>query len=239
MALVGFEDGSYVELISKTKPDETAPWWDREIDDDAGASAWAVPSEDIASDSTRLREDGFEVDGPQAFSRERPDDKLVEWELTKVGTGSQGGTYPMLIMDHTPLERRVTVTADVETTGLGGVETTVLATPTGSFENYVDGFERFFETEHSSLVEDTSFGGRVARFEDAPVAVATPLGQSSWLADRVDQFGAIPCAYLLDVADAETVLDRFAIDETTDWGGGSVHWFDVDEGGAMGAIDRA
>lgn len=236
MYLVGFDDRSYVELISKNDPEATAPWWDEQIDADAGAAAWAVPSADIAADSQRLADAGFEVDGPEAFSRDRPDGGVVEWELTAVGSGEQGTTYPMLIMDHTPLDRRVDVTAPAAETGLAGLATTVVGTD--SFGSTVRGFERYFDVERAADVEQPGFGARVVRFDDAPVAVAEPLDDDSWLADRIDSLGTLPCAYLLEPADLEAALDRFAVGESTDWNGDAAHWFDVDIGGRLGVLER-
>lgn len=239
MALVGFEDQSYVELISKTEEsiDETSPWWDEQIDGGAGATAWAVPSEEIDEETERIAAGGLPVDGPEQFHRERPDGDRVEWELTRVGEGPQGSTYPMLIMDHTPLERRVTVTADAETTGVAGLGTVVLGTTAEESERYVEGFETLFDTERSRTVEQPSFGARVTHFDDAPVGVATPLDGETWLADRIGTHGTLPCAYLLDPTDLDVTLDRFEVAETTGWADDAVHWFDVSVGGMIGVRD--
>jgi hypothetical protein len=239
MALVGFEDQSYVELISKTEEsvDETSPWWDEQIDSGAGATAWAVPSEEIDEETERIAAGGLPVDGPKQFHRERPDGDRVEWELTRVGEGPQGSTYPMLIMDHTPLERRVTVTADAETTGLAGLQTAVLGTTSEKSDRYIEGFETVFDTDRSGTVEHPSFGARITHFDDAPVGVATPLDDDSWLADRVGTHGTLPCAHLLAPADRDVALERFDVAETTGWTGDVVHWFDISVGGKIGVLD--
>lgn len=239
MALVGFEDRSYVELISKTEEsaEKTSPWWDEQIDSDAGATAWAVPSDSIHKETERIAAGGLSVDGPEQYHRERPDGDLVEWELTRIGTGPQGSTYPMLIMDHTPLDRRVSVTADAETTGLAGLRSVVLGTTAGEADQYVEGFETLFDTDRSTTVERPSLGIRITFFEDVTAAVATPLDDDSWLADRVATHGTLPCAYLLDLADRERALDRFEIAESTDWVDGTVHWFDIPVGGKIGGFE--
>lgn len=239
MALVGFEDRSYIELISKTdeRGEETSPWWDDQIDNDAGATAWAVPSDAIAEDTERLDSGGLPVEGPEQFHRERPDGDLVEWELTRVGKGPQGGTYPMLIMDHTPLERRVSVTADDEQTGIAGLGTVILGSSTAQASEYINGFETFFDTDRSVTVERPSFGARITHFDDAPVGIASPLGDDGWLADRIERYGTLPCAYLLRLSDRDTALDRFEFADTTDWNGGDIHWFDISIGGKIGVFD--
>lgn len=231
MALVGFEDGSYVELIAKHDPDATAPWWDEQIDGDAGATAWAVPTDGSDATAARLREAGFVVDGPTEYARERPDGEPVEWRLTVVGEGPQGGRYPMVVEDRTPLDRRTSITEPVEETGIGGLSTAVVGTD--GFETTVEGFEAFFGTEHTAVTESTGFGARIAHFRDAPVAVASPFDET-WLAERVAARGTLPCAYLLDVTDLATVRDRFALDGTTDWNGDVVHWLDLDVPGRLG-----
>src|SRR6185295_297462 len=64
MALLGFEDGSYIELISTLEPGQRAPWWGEAIAADAGPCAWAVGSSDVQSDAQRAASAGITVLGP-------------------------------------------------------------------------------------------------------------------------------------------------------------------------------
>lgn len=238
MHLIGFGNRSYVELISKNDPDTVAPWWDDQIDADVGATAWAITVEDIAERTERLADAGFEVEGPTAFSRDRPDGKTVEWELSVVGGRPQGTPLPMLEMDRTPLEWRVEVTTEPESSGLVGLTDVVIGTD--RFEATTEAMRRFFDGADAEIRTETAFGARIASIEGTPASVAEPIETDSWLTERIDSHDAeLPCAYLLEAADIETVREQFAIEERTPWGDDTVYWFDIDVGGRFGAIDRS
>ena len=76
MALVGFEDGSYLELIAPFAPEAEATGmmggWAKYMRENAGPSAWAVASDDIRTDVQHLRSAGIQVCGPGATARIRP-----------------------------------------------------------------------------------------------------------------------------------------------------------------------
>jgi hypothetical protein len=233
MAVVGFEDHSYVELIAK-RSDEPSPWWDAALDGEAGPCAWAVPSADIEAEAERLVGEGFSVDGPEPYARERPDGTLAEWFLADVGGGSLGAPYPMLIADQTPLDHRVTVTSTAASTGIDGLDTVVVATRNGS--RLAGRFERFFETTVRSTREEPAFDARLWTFEDAPVAVAQPLGTGTWVAERLDRFGTLPCGYLFGTSDVEDARDRLSFAGSTAWGTDRVHWLDLPLPGRYGVV---
>src|ERR1700758_94263 len=65
MALVGFEDGSYVELIAPHKPGLAAgSYWSKFMAGDAGPCAWAVETADIRADIATLQAAGIATRGP-------------------------------------------------------------------------------------------------------------------------------------------------------------------------------
>src|SRR5205807_845756 len=90
MALLGFEDGSYLELISTVKAGAPSPWWPRQIVEDGGPCAWCARVDDLAAECARLSGLGILVQGPTSFHRERPDGARVEWDLAFLGTGERG-----------------------------------------------------------------------------------------------------------------------------------------------------
>jgi hypothetical protein len=236
MAVVGFEDRSYVELVAK-RTDEPSPWWDDALDGEAGPCAWAVPSADIESEAERLVGEGFGVTGPDPYARERPDGMVAEWFLADVGGGSLGAPYPMLIADETPLDHRVTVTNTVESTGVNGVETVVVATRSGP--RLTDRFERFFETDASKAREEPALNARLWAFEEAPVAVAEPCGEGTWLTARLNHYRALPCAYLFEASDTDRARDRLSLAASTAWGDGRVDWLDLPLPGRYGVVESA
>jgi len=194
MSIVGFRDGSYVELISTLDDGAESPWWDDAIRDDAGPCAWAVRADDIGETTATLRDRGVVVDGPSGYQREREDGTLIEWDLAYLEDGDPGARLPFLIADRTPRERRVRPTGELASSPVRGIETVVIGVPdlsaaVGAFETAVDAVEPT-RSECGGLRAD------VASFSDLPVALAEPAGDGL-LADRVERAGASPAAYLL------------------------------------------
>ena len=120
MALLGFADGSYLELIAPYQGQAEGSPWAKLMVGDAGPGAWAVGTENIQGAVARLRSQGIETVGPVAGSRHRPDGTLIEWETASLGPGSAGSLLPFLIQDHTPRELRVQPSASLQKSGING-----------------------------------------------------------------------------------------------------------------------
>src|SRR5712671_2094613 len=130
MALTGFPDGSYLELIAlQDKPDAkavAAHYWSRQIRGTAGPAAWAVRANDTEAEVKRLRAAGVTV-ALQRSGRERPDGTRLEWEAAPVGPGANGVFFPFLIHDFTPREARVFPKGRPATRDFSGVKRVVIA----------------------------------------------------------------------------------------------------------------
>lgn len=221
MAIVGFRDGSYLELISTLEPDADSPWWDGPIRGDGGPCAWAVRADDVATVSADLRDRGVHVEGPSGYERTREDGTLVEWDLTYLGEGDPGSTLPFLIGDRTPRERRVRPTGELASSSVVGVDTVVLGVP--DLDPAIDRFETAFGLADPRRDGSRELDAALATYPDAPVALAEPRGEG-WLADRLDAFGPRPAAYLLGY---EGEKPTFAGLQTGSIGGRSVEWSSV------------
>lgn len=232
---VGFEDGSYVELISKLDPDAESPWWDRQIDGDAGPAAWALYVEDIEAETDRVADLGVAVDGPRHYQRERPDGTLIEWDLTVVGEAELGTVVPFLVSDRTPREDRVNVDDELAATSLVGVVEVVVGV--ADVDEHVDTYRSLFDCGEPSVTEHEAFDARLARFEGAPATLAEPRSPSSWLDDRIAEFGALPCAYLVGTTDVAATVDRFDLSGPVPWFDDEVRWFDLPLSGRVGVVD--
>ena len=205
MAIVGFRDGSYVELISTIDDDATSPWWDSAIRKNGGPCAWAVGVDDIAATTATLRDRGVTVEGPAAFQRERDDGTLVEWDLTYLEEGDPGARLPFLIEDRTPRERRVQPTGDLASSPVRGVDTVVIGVP--DLDDAVEAFATAFDADAPTRSACDDLDAAVASLPERPVALARPRGDG-WLAERAERFGALPAAYLLGHdADADHGFD--------------------------------
>lgn len=224
MALLGFTDGSYIELISSLEPDprETI-FWAEQIAGNGGPCAWAVQSDDVAAEAARLNALGITVKGPEYMHRRRPDGRLVEWDLAFLGDEGAGATLPFMIKDITPREWRVQPSAGVAGR-LTGVAQVILGVE--NLADSIDLFRRIYGWSVPQFKEDTGFKARLAHFAGTPVTLAVPLAKDDWLAQRLARFGPSPCAFLLGAADFEATRREFGLISSTEWFGRSLAWFD-------------
>jgi hypothetical protein len=126
MSQVAFDDGSYVELVSVTRPGQPSPWWQEHIVREGGPCAWAVRVEDVDGEVQRLRARGVTVGDPTCMQRKRSDGQAVEWDLAFVGELGAGAMHPFIIKDRTPRELRVPNSESVAGSELLGVHKVVL-----------------------------------------------------------------------------------------------------------------
>jgi len=226
MALLGFDDGSYIELIAAANPgraDLSSTRWAAQIAGNAGPAAWAARGENIAAESARILSLGVPVAGPIAMSRRRPDGALVEWELAFLGDQPAGAVLPFLIEDHTPRERRVVPSASVAGSELRGVTHVVLGVH--RIEPAAALFQRVYGWP-DPVVHQDGFDAHLAHFAGTPVILAAPVGTESWLAERLERFGELPCAFLLGSADIGTSAQRLRLERADEWFGRRLAWFD-------------
>lgn len=107
-ALIGFPDGSYLELIAPMPGrDASGHPWGAFMAADAGICAWAIRTDDIGRDAALYRSRGASVSDPRAGGRNRPDGVRLEWITATMGSGTMGAIFPFLIQDVTPRSNRV------------------------------------------------------------------------------------------------------------------------------------
>jgi hypothetical protein len=226
MALLGFDDGSYIELIAAADPGRanlSGTRWAAQIAGNAGPAAWAARVEDIAAESARILSLGVPVAGPIEMSRQRPDGALVEWELAFLGDQPAGAVLPFLIQDHTPRDRRVVPSPSVAGSELRGVARVVLGVH--RIEPAAALFQRVYGWP-DPVVHQDGFDAQLAHFAGTPVILAAPAGNESWLAERLERFGEMPCAFLLGSVDIGVSAQRPRLERAGEWFGQRVAWFD-------------
>lgn len=235
MSTVAFPDGTYVELISTLESGEHSPIWDAHIRDNAGPCAWAVLVDDAAAAAARLEERGVDVEGPINYARDRPDGVRLEWELVYLGEGDPGSVLPFLIADRTPRKRRVG--SALTETGLNGVETVVVGVP--NLDPAIECLRTAFDLPASVRTESDYLNADVARFAGTPVALAAPR-TGGGLADRLNDLGASPCAFLF--RPENDAHGHYPVDSTEHWNDGKAIWLDPDDLGGiryLGLLDRS
>ena len=222
MDTLGFDDGSYIELISNMSPGRSSPLWDAFIVGDGGPCAWAVGTDDIAGETKRMSALGVPVQGPLQLNRTRPGGRLVEWDLAFLGDASPGATLPFLIQDRTPREWRIQPSPSVHGSELRGVAGVVLAVP--DHESAADLFRRVFGWTEPVMGKSEELGARLVGFDGTPVTLAASNGADSWLTTRLERFGPAPCAILLASADLDATAHRLPLSEPVDWMGRELRW---------------
>ncbi|WP_458190788.1 VOC family protein [Haladaptatus sp. NG-WS-4] len=225
MFVVGFRDGSYIELISTLPEAEKASWWNTHIREDGGPCAWCLQVENLETVVQTLRDRGITVEGPTPFTRNRPDGVTVEWELAFPGEGEPGSTLPFLIEDHTPRDRRVSPTGSLADSPLVGVKRVILGIP--NLDDAVSEFRTAFDHpipyKDRVNADSVDFEANLGWFPESPVVLAEPNG--GWLTERVEQFGASPCAFILSTRDLSEVVDSMPLTTApTTIGGEDVYW---------------
>ena len=214
MSLLGFRDGSYIELISTIKPGGRASLWNRQIAGDGGPCAWAIEADDIAGEVAKAKSLGIAASGPGDYSRKRPDGVSVEWQLGFLGDGEPGAVLPFLIKDKTPRDHRVNPSPSVSGAPINGVGTVVIGV------RHLDEAARLFRKMYGwdePLVNSQFWDGvDLASFVGTPVVLASPRGPG-WLTDRLDAFGQCPCAFLLETAYIDSAGASYPLELKQEW----------------------
>jgi hypothetical protein len=238
MALLGFDDGSYLELIAPMKPGgaDSSPWR-KMIADNAGTCAWAVGTKNIGAEVNRLKQAGISIEGPAPGSRKRPDGQTIQWQTAQVGPGGAGSVLPFMIEDKTARELRVKPSASVKDSGLTGISAVVIGVK--DLDAGIASFRKAYGWPEPKREDQKEFGAKLAYFPGSPVILATPSDQNGWLAKRLDAYGNAPVAFLLGVA-SNGVGKKFALTAGGTWFGKNVQWFDPDKlhGVRLGVIGQ-
>lgn len=125
-ALIGFADGSYIELLSFYEDSPAHPWWSLLQERGGGLIDFCLATDDIRGDLEALRKAGVDCGDLSEGGRARPDGYQVRWMNNKVGGGWQG-LIPFLIEDVTPRAERLPAQRE-HTNGISGIHSIALAT---------------------------------------------------------------------------------------------------------------
>lgn len=237
MAAVGFDDGTYIELIAPLKPGVTAGSdWANFMSDEAVTCAWAVGTNVMLQEADRLKKAGIAVTAPVSGSRKRPDGMSVEWKIADVGSGTPGSVLPFIIEDQTPRAWRVQTSASVQGAPVTGVENVVIGV--SNLDASIALFRKAYGWA-APLTETQKDWGRMAYFPGEPVILAAPSG-GGWLSERISKYGESPVAILLNARDFSAAVKKYRLSGTKIWFGQKVAWFDAGKlkGMRLGAIGQ-
>lgn len=236
MALIGFDDQSYIELIGPVQAGVTqGSDWAKLMAGDAGPCAWAVGTNVLLQEVDRLKKVGISVTDSQRGSRKRPDGMSVEWMTADVGSGTPGSVLPFIIEDQTPRVWRVQTSESVKGAPVFGVEHVVLGV--NNLESAIALFRKAYGWAEP-LVENQKDFGRLAYFPGEPVILADSSGH--WVAERISKFGEGPVAYLLGTRDFAAANKKYKLAGGKPWFAQRVGWFDANKlkGVRLGVIGQ-
>jgi hypothetical protein len=226
MAILGFEDGSYLELIAPQTPSASirqSPW-EKAMAGDAGPCAWAVATRDVAREVGRIAAARIATTTPEPGSRTKPDGTVIRWKTAAIGKGPRGAKMPFLIEDVTPRRLRATPSPGVANTGLTGVGIVVVGVK--RLDSTAAQFRKAWSWAKPEIARDSGFGARLAYFPGQPVILAEPLQRKgSNVAFRLQRFGEGPVAILLGTSDLAAAKKRFGLLDGSPWFGRKVAWF--------------
>ncbi len=125
-ALIGFADGSYIELLGFYEESPDHPWWDLLHERGGGLVDFCLATDDIRADHAAFRAQGVECSELVEGGRSRPDGYTVKWINNKI-MGEWQGLIPFIIEDVTPREERLPRETD-HANGVTGIHSIALAT---------------------------------------------------------------------------------------------------------------
>jgi hypothetical protein len=223
MALIGFDDQTYIELIAPVNAGVTeGSDWSRFMAEDAGAFAWAVGTNVLLEYADRLKKAGIAVAEPKRGSRKRPDGTNIEWTTAQVGPGTPGSLLPFMIEDATPRVWRVQTSESVKGAPVFGVESVIVGV--SNLDAAIALFRKAYGWSEP-LTESQKEFGKLAYFPGEPVILADPSG-GGWLADRIAKYGEGPVAYLLGTQDFAAAQKKYKLYGIKTWFGQRVGWLD-------------
>jgi len=240
-ALLGFDDGSYIELIALQHPEsasgEDAQQWTALKPDVARACFWATDEPDIQASVASLRQAGLEIADPKAGSRKKPDGSVLAWQTAAVDEGNGGNILPFLIQDKTPRSARIQPSTSVKGSDLRGIEVVVLGVK--DLDASVALYRRAYGFAAPVTTTDSAFGAKMAYFSGSPVLLAAPLDGNSRMTAQLDKYVQGPIALLLGTKDFAGSKDRLKLSSETAWFGRKVAWFDANKlhGARLGVVE--
>lgn len=196
-ALIAFADGSYLELLAFTAPDQpqSHPWWPR-LAEGEGLEDFALLSNNLPADSDRWRAVNPAVVGPVAGGRVRPDGQHLRWRTTRIPPGAGDAALPFVIEDSSPRVWRVpagdATNHALSVTGIAGVIVAVRAIPDhlAEYMALLDASAAFLPSGDARLhlgkhwimlataASDPAVGEYLARHGEGPCAL-----QLAWASD--------------------------------------------------------
>jgi catechol 2,3-dioxygenase-like lactoylglutathione lyase family enzyme len=193
-ALVGFSDGSYLELLAFYEPRPEQRWWPA-LQRGGGLVDFCMATDDLRTDMEALRRAGVAMSDLFPLSRQRPDGYTVRWVLSVPGDDF-ARAMPFLIQDETPLDERIPAERRHANRVTGVASLTCVTPDTASAQRRFAGV--FRQAARPIVRDDLDAAG--VRFTVGRHAIdyLTPRGPAGSLSDWLRVEGPSPYAVTLN-----------------------------------------
>lgn len=192
-ALVGFSNGSYLELIAFQEPEKPHDHrWYSYLALGGGLVDFALGSSDVEEELGRIQRRGLAYRGPMPGARKRPDGQEIAWRMAWP-PADRSGDLPFMIDDITPRDLRVpSGDAARHANGVTGVRSLIIAVrdldeASNEFAA-VTGADATDSGPDPDLQADT----RSFRVGQQTLVLAYPTAPSSPLVSRIQRMGDGP-----------------------------------------------
>ena len=190
-ALVGFANGTYLELIAFQDPEQPSDHrWYSYLSLGGGLVDFALGTSDVAAEVERLGELGYR--GPMPGARKRPDGQEIAWRMAWPPE-NRAGDIPFLIDDITPRNLRVpSGESAVHENGVTGVQSLIIAVR--DLDEASAEFAAITGGEPSERDRDEELMAETCAFQagQQTLVLAYPTSPNSPVATRIQQKGDGP-----------------------------------------------
>ena len=189
-ALVGFADGSYIEILGFYEESPGHPWWDLLHRRGGGLVDFCMATDDIRRDLAAFRAQGAQCGDLVEGGRARPDGFQVKWINNKV-SGADQGLIPFIIEDATPRDERLPAARD-HANGVTGIDCLTLvaddiARHAGIMAAVLD--------RDGEAIADEALGASGLRFDVGTHALEYLAPEREDSALRLDLSARVPATY--------------------------------------------
>ncbi len=190
-ALVGFANGTYLELIAFQEPEKPSDHrWHSYLALGGGLVDFALGTSDVAAEVERLGDLGYR--GPMPGARKRPDGQEIAWRMAWPPE-NRAGDIPFLIDDITPRDLRVpSGDSAVHENGVTGVKALIIAVR--DLDEASAEFAAITGKQPSERTQNDDLMAETCSFQagQQTLVLAYPTSPKSPIATRIQQKGDGP-----------------------------------------------
>ncbi|MCY3781436.1 MAG: VOC family protein [Chloroflexi bacterium] len=188
-ALIGLDDGAYIELLSFYEHSPKHYWWDAVHSRGGGLIDFCMGTDDIRGDYSIFAVQGVEMSPLVGLSRIRVDGYRLSWLNNEI-YGEYQGLIPFIIEDETPREERVPKEKRHENQVTGIDTLTLVARDLGKARRIMDAALR----SEGEPVRDSALNASGVVYQVGPhrLEYLTPNDSSSPLQRHIDANAPLP-----------------------------------------------